>query len=217
MKQQLKEKLMPMGPKPRRLPAGLARGVEMEINFSYQTRLYLGLYEVELNRHLKRMLSPGRPAFDVGGQFGYDALVIAKFTGAPVTTFDCDPVAIGVMQRAADLNAGLGSLVSVQHATISSDGDASIDAFAFANGAPPPGFLKVDIDGGEGDALRGASRLLAEVHPHVIVETHSAELERECGAILVEHGYRPTIVHQRAIWPDRRPIAHNRWLVAYGR
>ena len=34
-------------PKPgvRTIPAGLARGVKMPIDFAYQTRTYLGLYE----------------------------------------------------------------------------------------------------------------------------------------------------------------------------
>jgi hypothetical protein len=37
----------------------------MQLDLLYETRVYLGLYEVELNRHLHRLLRPGTIAFDV--------------------------------------------------------------------------------------------------------------------------------------------------------
>jgi hypothetical protein len=49
----------------------------------------------------------------------------------------------------------------------------------------------------------------------MIVEIHSAELERGCGELMIDHGYRVTIVNQRKIAPDHRPTKElNRWLVA---
>src|SRR5213596_2760948 len=75
-KASLKHALLPAGAKIRRLPWGPARGVRMEIDFSCQTRLYLGLYETEVNRHLRALCRPGFAGFDVGGQSGYDALLI---------------------------------------------------------------------------------------------------------------------------------------------
>jgi hypothetical protein len=81
-----------------------------------------------------------------------------------------------------------------------------------------PDFLKIDIDGGELDALAGGVRLLSERRPHLVVETHSLELEHECGALLVKCGYRPIIKHNRRIWREHRGGApHNRWLLAEGR
>ncbi len=51
---------------------GIGRGLRMEIDFRRgQTRLYLGLYEVELNGHLRELCRPGYRSFDVGGQLGY--------------------------------------------------------------------------------------------------------------------------------------------------
>jgi hypothetical protein len=48
-----------------------------------------------------------------------------------------------------------------------------------------------------------------------VVEVHSTELERACGRLLVELGYRPVIVNPRRVLPDYRPgLALNRWLVA---
>ena len=39
---------------------------------------YSSVYELELNRWLRRLCRPGYTAYDVGGQLGYDALVLAK-------------------------------------------------------------------------------------------------------------------------------------------
>ena len=76
-----------------------------------------------------------------------------------------------------------------------------------------PDFIKLDIEGGEVDALRSAERILSERHPALIVEVHSVDLEREAARLLTEQGYRPLMVSQRTIFPDHRPGDHNRWLV----
>ena len=95
VKAAIKGVLLPMGPAPRTVRAGLARGVRMQIDFASQTRLYLGLYELELDRHLRRMLAPGVSALDVGAQHGYDSLAIAKRTRAPVASRSSRPPAPG--------------------------------------------------------------------------------------------------------------------------
>ncbi len=97
MKQAVKRVVLP-SPGPRRLPVGIARGVRMRIDFATQTRTYLGLYEIELNRHLRRALRGGMTAFDVGAQHGYDSLVIAKHTRSPVAAFECEPARVAELQ-----------------------------------------------------------------------------------------------------------------------
>jgi hypothetical protein len=89
--------------------------------------------------------------------------------------------------------------------------DVTLDGYAAEFQAP--GFVKIDVEGGELDVLRGARRVLVDQRPSLIVETHSAELERLCGRFLVEHGYRPLVVKQRSVWKERR-LQNNRWLVA---
>lgn len=209
VKARAKRALIP-APRVRTLPAGPARGARMLIDFSHQTRCYLGLYELELNRYLRRFLCRGSAAFDVGGQHGYDALLIARHTRGPVASFECDPECVARMCQNFALNDG--SIVAVPGAV---GRDVGLDDWALGPGFVPD-FIKVDIDGGEVAALRSARRVLDERHPSLIVEVHSEELEAECGALLVEHGYRPVVVNQRLLWPDQRPIAHNRWLVAEG-
>jgi hypothetical protein len=91
----------------------------------------------------------------------------------------------------------------------------SIDAFAERE--HPPTFVKIDVDGAELEVLDGMRGTLRKVGPSLVVETHSGELEQECAALLASASYRVR-VRRNALWrvlyPEMRPIEHNRWLVA---
>lgn len=210
----VKQVLLPTGPAARTVLAGIARGVRMQIDFASQTRLYLGLYEIELDRHLRRLLQPGMTAYDVGAQHGYDALATAKRTGACVAAFECDRDCLQRMRESFALNPHLSRLIEPVEATVGSGPtDLHLDDWAY-NGGFVPDFIKLDIEGAEIGALQSAGRILRERHPSLIVEVHSADLEREAGGLLVRHGYRTVVVSQRRFLPDHRPTEHNRWLVA---
>lgn len=185
-------------------------GIDFEAG---QTGLYLGLYEVELNRHLRRLCRPGDRAYDVGGQFGYDALVIAKLTGAEVVSLECDPVYVDVIRRNASLNPGCR--VEAREAFVADRTGGSMLALDdLARSTFVPDFIKIDIEGGEVAALQGAAHILAERRPGLVIEVHSVPLEEECRRILEAHGYQIETVTPRRWLPDYRPIEHNRWLVA---
>jgi hypothetical protein len=192
----------------------------MHIDFDHQTRLYLGLYELELSAHLRRLCRPGHRGYDVGAQVGYDALVMAKLSGAPVASFEREAVACAALRANLALNPGVGSLVTAVQATVGErtdgDGHLALDDFARGPGGFVPDVVKIDVEGAEAAVLRGALEILSKRRPHLVVETHSAELERACGDLLVGLGYRPVVVPQRRRAPDLRPAGHNRWLVAAG-
>ena len=117
------------------------------------------------------------------------------------------------MLRTFELNPELRDRLTAVHAFVGSGEGTTISLDRFA-GDLPPDFIKIDVEGAEMEVLRGAEKLLREIHPALVIETHSAELERECGEALVGLGYSPKIVHQRRVFPDLRPAGHNRWLVA---
>lgn len=215
----LKNRLLPRGTKLRTVPLGIGSGAVVPIDFSCHTRLYLGLYEIELNRYIRAFCTRGVRSFDVGAQIGYDALILARLTQAPVLSFEADAGLAETMVATFAANEDVAALISARHATIAqttgAGGALALDDVAYEEGFVP-GLVKMDIDGGEADALQGASRILREARPHLIVETHSAALERECALLLRDANYSPRVVEQRWLWPDYRPTAHNRWLVAEG-
>jgi hypothetical protein len=81
-----------------------------------------------------------------------------------------------------------------------------------------PCFLKIDVDGGEKDVLEGAKQLLDKGDVRIVLETHSEELEDRCQDALSALGFETHVIDNawwRFFLPERRPTAHNRWLVAY--
>jgi hypothetical protein len=153
-------------------------------------------------------------SFDVGAQHGYDSLAIAKRTGAAVAAFECDAECLDGMRASFALNPLLAPLIHPVQATVGTHvGGLGLDDWAY-NGGFVPDFIKLDIEGGELEALRSAERILSDRHPALVVEVHAEQLERDTGALLMGYGYRPLVVSQRRLWPDRRPAKHNRWLVA---
>jgi hypothetical protein len=206
------------GTKEVRIVGGPARGVTMTLDFAGHTPMYLGMYEWELHRFLRGNLPAARRVYDVGGYIGYDTLIFAANVEGQVITFEPDPENRAKLEGNLGQNPELGERVSVEPLGITSEvseGMTTMDAMSDRHG--PPDFVKIDIDGGELDALRGGERTLRGHRPHLIVETHSKQLEDACGNLLIEYGYRPIIKHNRQIWREQRGGAlHNRWLIAKG-
>ncbi len=198
--------------------AGPARGLVMTLDFSGHTPLFLGTFEWELHRFFRDAMRGADLLFDIGGYIGYDALMLAANCGGRVITFEPDPERRPALLDNIAHNTGIASRIIVSPLAVGAEmaaGATTLDMISAEVGAPD--FIKLDIDGGEVDALRGGLSMLRRRRPHVVVETHSLELERECGALLVECGYRPIIKHNRRIWREHRAGApHNRWLLAAG-
>jgi hypothetical protein len=205
----------------RRLPLGPGRGLRMYLHPTSPFDMYLGLYEHELARHVERLCTPGTVCFDIGAFDGYYALVFTRLTGAPVIVFDSDDESCDRVRRNCDLNPDLGGRVEIRQAYVAFETNpehaaVALDDLRARGEVPVPGLIKMDVDRAELSALTGAKGLLAEHRPHLIVEVHSKDLERQCADLMIELGYRPLIVTERRWLKENRPIEHNRWIVAEG-
>jgi hypothetical protein len=216
LKATIKDALGLRGTQRVRLLAGPARGVRMTLDFSGQTPMYLGIYECELHRFLRSVLSGVGVVFDVGAHVGYSCLLLASLSSARVVAFEPDPATVARLQTNVEDNPRLRPRITVVPEAVGRQVDAStttLDEAAARFGQPD--VVKIDIEGGELDALHGGLRTLTEHRPHLIIETHSAELEHDCGQFLVSCGYRPLIKHNRKIWREYRGrLPVNRWLLA---
>jgi hypothetical protein len=197
---------------------GPARGIRMWLDFTGHTPMYLGMYEWELHRFLRTALPGTSRIFDIGGYLGYYALTFAANTAGHVVSFEPNPQNANRLRQNLALNPLLERRIAVHEIALGredGDGALSLDSAAASLGAPD--LIKIDIEGAELDALAGGLQTLREKRPHLIVETHSPELERQCGALMVECGYRPVVKHNRRIWREYRPgVSQNRWLIAAG-
>lgn len=211
----LKRALLPDGVAYRRIPVGIARSIVLPIDFAHSARQYFGLYEAELNSSFRRLVRPGDACFDVGGREGYSALLLHKLSaGGPVVSFEFDAAAVAEMKGTVVRN---GARITVVQAFIAAADSATTLALdSAAERYFMPDFIKLDIEGGEADALRGAAHILRVRRPSLIVETHGADVEAACLEILRGAGYRPKIINQRRLFRESRQLAHNRWLVCPG-
>jgi Methyltransferase FkbM domain len=205
----------------RRLPLGLGRGLVMEIDPGRDARFWLGLYEVELASHVRALCGRGSSGFDLGAESGFYALVFAKRGGGRVVAVEANARTCERLQRNIEANPSLAPTVEVIHGRVARrtntpSGAVSIDDLAYRAGGFLPDLVKLDVEGKEVAALRGATRLLTERRPHFIVETHSQELDTACHDLLSDHGYEITAVEPRRWVPEVRTASFNRWLVARG-
>lgn len=64
----------------------------------------------------------------------------------------------------------------------------TLDDFIEA-GNSMPGFIKMDIEGDEADALEGLPKKIDHCYPEMIIELHNPEQDRRVGKFLYSHGY----------------------------
>jgi len=150
-----KNTFLPKGGNFRKVPFGLAAGCCLKIDFQHQLRVYLGTYEFELNRCFRAMVHANGKCFDVGGNNGYHALVCAKLSGVPVLTFECDGDVVTAMKEVFERNPYDIEVIEGFVGNNRSSRDISLDEVAETHSYPD--FIKLDIEGGESEALTGAS------------------------------------------------------------
>lgn len=214
----LKNRIVTPGVRPLEVRGGLLKGLKLQLDLQHHTQVYLGLYEHELHDWVRRFSADAVTAVDVGAADGAYAMYFLKH--APVQrvyAFEPDRRAYGLLLG----NLRLNNLYE----------DERLRVFAAAAGCtgsamaldellddlPEPTLVKVDVEGGELDVLRGAERLLRRGGASWIIETHSAGLETDCAGVLRSHGLEVAIVSPgwwRFAVPEQRPMTHNRWLVA---
>ncbi len=209
---------------PRRVRFGAGRGLVLLLNRRHELQKELGLWEIEAQRVYARWVTPGSTVFDIGAADGDSALLLAGLAApGTVVAFEPDPQLRRRLAQNAALNPGLPPLHIVPTFVGARDeGErvTTLDAVVAGGAAPPPRFVKIDVDGAEVDVLSGMRELLATCRPVVFVEVHGMDRERDCQVFLAAHGYDVRVVRNawwRALYPEHRPIGHNRWLLALPR
>jgi hypothetical protein len=65
----------------------------------------------------------------------------------------------------------------------------TLDEFCAAAGIDSPDLIKLDIEGGESRALKGAARVLAQGRATILLALHGYEQEKSCLPLLRAAGY----------------------------
>lgn len=205
-----------------RIPAGLSRGIKVKADKAASLHKYIGTGERETVKYLEEFARPGAICFDVGCHDAQLAMSLARLTKADVWCFEHDPICIARMATNMSLNPAVAKFLHViqtyvAHESVEHPRADSLDDLIADHRIPIPYFIKIDVEGAEQSVLRGATELLGNHKPHILLETHTRELSVVCAAQLVSLGYDPVIkVSQRSRFRENRdPV--NGWLVAQGK
>lgn len=219
MKNWIKRTFLGSGRKPRRIPRGLYRGLNLAIDMDVEAALYLGTFEAETTPFLRRFVRTAKSVVDVGAASGELTAWALKQPGIEkVAAFDASQERWPLFWENIRLNGFDGDprLTAVEGWFLPED--AGLDpSKLLLDQLPEPILIKIDVDGGEAKILSRMKGLLARRHFRLLVETHSRELDVDCRRILDEVGYR-CIPIEPAWWRwlirERRPVGFNQWIAA---
>jgi FkbM family methyltransferase len=199
---------------------GPARGMKW-ISGSSVHGCWLGTYELSKQKLLEQVVHTGMTVYDIGAQAGFYTLLLSRLVGesGQVIAFEPSVRELGyliqhvqenklsnvrIVQAAVGAQTGLAGF-STDRAPcqnrITNNEDqllvplVSLDSLPL----PPPHVIKMDIEGGESDALKGASNLLKQHSPIMLIALHGEEHSNFCQDFLKKAGYRIFDLHDREI------------------
>ena len=219
LKQYIKRLLFGAGIKQKKIIAGLASGIKMNIDMAHKLQRYLGLDEREVQSWFKKFAQSSSLFVDIGASDAYYGLIYFKLNNLG-EQFLCDanPNFVTIQKENFLLNGYDMSRVHLVSKFISNQEDAThVSLDRLVTNTSSTIFIKIDVDGGELHVLKGMEKTLATVNCKIIVETHSVELEKDCIEFLYSQGYQTAIIDNawwRFLIPEQRPIPHNRWFKA---
>jgi hypothetical protein len=158
----VKNLVVPAGRKPRRIMFGPFRGITMALSLRHQSQIYLGLFEREVHPWLGQLTHGIRTAIDIGADSGEYTLFFLRRTDAEkVLAFEPNPEALPRLRE----NLQLNSLPESNRLELSavmvgdSDGASKVSLDSLAGSMQLPCLIKMDVDGSEGEILKGAAKL----------------------------------------------------------
>jgi FkbM family methyltransferase len=182
----------------------------------HMSRLIRGnrtFYELDVLMKCREIYLPGTAVVDVGANIGNHAVFFGAVLQAPVYAFEPYPPNFELLQMniaANDLDGqvipagcavgeddGMGSVhpgpaenLGVTR-IVFGGGDVRVRTLDSLNLQGPIGLLKVDVEGAENAVLRGASRMIGDWSPDIVVEAGDPDAFRSVAATLWNLGYAP--------------------------
>jgi FkbM family methyltransferase len=186
---------------------GPLRGLRW-IHGAHNPGCWAGVYEPAVVQALLPHLRPGAVFWDLGAHVGYFALLAAR-RGAEVVAVEPLPRNVHYLRQHFTLNGLHFRLVEstasdhegVEHldlgpgpafAQVAPHGVrvscTTLDRLVYRDRFPAPTVMKVDVEGSEARAFRGAQRVLREARPVIVLSKHTRPGD-EAEAMLRGLGY----------------------------
>jgi FkbM family methyltransferase len=177
---------------------------------------WLGSFEYDKQIAFAKIITKGSIVYDLGAHVGFYTLLSSKLVGPKgrVIAFEPLPRNIALLNKHLDINH-LTNVTIIEAAVSDKSGFTifkeglnhtmghidigngtlqikvvSIDELIVSKSLPSPDYLKIDIEGNELLALKGAYWVIQQKHPTIFLATHGKQLHTECCALLSSWGYR---------------------------
>ena len=178
---------------------------------------WLGTYEYAKQQKFIQLVREGMIVYDIGAHVGFYTLLASVLVGAEgsVTAFEPLPVNLELLYKHLEINQVQN--VTVVEAALSDStklatflrtpspsmsklddmGDLKVKTFrlddvVLQENLPLPDVIKIDIEGEEARALRGAQDVLTRATPRILLATHGDQVREECRLVLDSLGYTMT-------------------------
>ncbi len=194
---------------------GINRGRKWIVGSNVR-RCWLGTYERPMQLLIARRIRLGMAVWDIGANVGFHTLAFSNAVGlgGSVTAIEPQCQNVGFLQRHLELNhsgnvsvlqCGVSDRASICSFSVgrhSSEGrlepsatsykipTVTLDDYAFSYDGGVPDLMKIDVEGAESAALKGAVKILEERGPEIWLALHGEEQRVECGCILEQRQYR---------------------------
>ena len=182
---------------------------------------WLGSYEYEKQILFEQTIQRGKVVFDLGANVGFYTLLSSLLVGDAGKVIAFEPLPrnykllrkhlsinrinnVEVIEAAVSEKAGTICFDEGPHASMGKIADqgnlevqiVGLDELFNEGKIPSPDYLKIDIEGAEFLALKGAKKLIAQKHPMIFLATHGKEVHHDCLKFMTENGYRLSSINK---------------------
>ena len=193
---------------------------------------WLGSYEMNKRLAFEREIPNGAVLYDIGANVGYFSLLAAKLVGPEGRVYAFEPlprnieflrkhikinkfenievVDAAVSDHSGEAHFDLGASSAMGHLADSGGIQVrmvALDEMLEAGELRPPNYMKVDVEGAEYEALKGARKVLEQFHPVLFLDTHQREAHLPAIELLQSLGYEFEIL-------DGKPLTATKELIA---
>jgi FkbM family methyltransferase len=175
---------------------------------------WLGSYELGKRMAFEAEITPGSVVYDIGANVGYYSLLASVLAGEEGQVYAFEPLPrnidflhkhveinrrknIEIIMAAVSEHSGeaffdLGASTAMGH--LAENGEiqvemVSLDEMLDKGLIRPPGYIKLDVEGAEFQALSGARKLLEQYRPILFIDTHNREAHQKTIELLASLNY----------------------------
>lgn len=217
LKQEIQKLLFPLK-STQKIRFGYLKGKRIIISANTQWAPLLGRWEPAMQKVMVNVIKEKQTVYDLGANFGLHGLLCSRLVGSEGMLYNFEPLPSNIreIESMYSLNevtnyeniqaavSNVNTVLKFEVATHGTQGKlgsatgsaASIDVNAISldefieRGKRLPDFIKMDIEGAEGDALAGFTRNIEKSFPLMIIELHNPEADKKVGEFLKFYHYK---------------------------